>query len=216
MNEYSNLDSKGHHLAFTCSLKGLLKNTHDTIVHELHSLALYLGLESKREPYGILQNNLRPDLSLDNLPNSQSTKLCMDVSITNTLKSNGKGEFSAIPDADLSSVGRASQATHNFKVNKYGDACAAQKFDFLPIIFESSGFIAPAFLAHLDKLVKRAADIKRIPGETLKAYCLKRLSFRLQYCFASNIIRRSHDLNGHGHGYNPLYNDQLVLEASHN
>ena len=81
-----------------------------------------------------------------------------------------------------------------FDVYKYRNACITEGFDFLPIIFESSGYIAQPFITHLTGLVKRAADVKRIPGDTLKAYCLKRLSFRLQYCFASNIIKRVHEL----------------------
>ena len=137
----------------------------------------------------------------------------MDVSITNTLKSNGNGEFTTIADGDACSIGRASQNVAQLKENKYRNACITEGFDFLPIIFESSGYIAQPFITHLTGLVKRAADVKRIPGDTLKAYCLKRLSFRLQYCFASNIIKRVHELNSHSHGYNPLYNDQLVINS---
>ena len=85
-----------------------------------------------------------------------------------------------------------------------------------PLAIESSGYLHSSFIKHLKEITKHAAALKRIPNDTLMNYVLKRISFRLQYCFANNIIKKTSELNGYCLGYNPVWNDSIIYQDNNN
>jgi hypothetical protein len=56
------------------------------------------------------------------------------------------------------------------KVRKYRDIASANGFGFLPIIFESCGYIHDDTCKFMKQLASVASEVKRIPVSTLYSY----------------------------------------------
>ena len=132
-----------------------------------------------------------------------------------TLSSFRHGGFHDIPvgELDREDVGKAANTAFLQKKAKYQGVCDACGFSFIPLIFESTGFMHSGVKAYLRSLAANCSTVKKISPDILYNHFVKRLSFRLQSCFASNIVHRLHGLNGRvGYGLGPAWNDQLILE----
>ena len=133
------LDLYGHHLATGCAKMNCRFVTHDSVAHTMNDILHYTGHRTKLEERRVFQeinpdDNRRPDITVYNPSNTVAARLLLDISITSPLTGYTGGNFP---------VGSAAKARFNEKMNNYGAAAAQQGFSFLPIIFESTGFVHP-------------------------------------------------------------------------
>ena len=189
------LDKTGHHLACGCGQDGQRCTTHGSVVQELDEILRYSGLWMKREEYNAFRrevpdSNLRPDISIMNPTGSDTSQMCLDVSITSTLKGVQNGRLQGLTLADAKDRGRPARKAYTGKENKYKEVCKANRFSFQPIIFESSGYVHDQTAAFIQKIAQEAENTRKIPHETLYIYFMKRLSFRLQVSLAESITKK--------------------------
>ena len=123
------LDPKGHHLATGCGCEGTRHNTHDSTVTVMKDLLSFAWIGDRR----------RPDLSMLNLL-STNKKVLFDISIT-TYDSpiQSINNHQGISRNQALNRGRLAQVRYNDKCRKYKAICERSNFEFLAIIFESTG-----------------------------------------------------------------------------
>ena len=208
------LDSRGHHLASVCSYGGKRIATHDGMKYEFNNILRYCGLHTKMEERGAFQeldpnNNMRPDISVFNPTFTTAPKQLLDIAVTGTLTGfNTNGH-------QLQNIGSSAQHMYNNKINHYAPHVIPNRFSFLPIIFESSGYMHADVKDLLLKVATLASDIKRIPKQVLYKYFLKRLSLCLQCGVAYAINSRILSLNSHCDGmkHDASYHRNIVLDS---
>jgi len=209
------LDKYGHHITY-CSKHGFCKQTHDSLVVDLNSLLRYSGYITKMEERNIFVNgpftdrekNRRPDISINNYPNLNTLKLCLDVTVRSTLQRNQNGE---LKNVNVNNVGTAANIAYAAKVTKYGPICTANDFSFKPIVVETNGFVHEDTRNFFKSVSNKCSQINKIPHENMYLYFMKCLSVRLQIGMAKAINRRSHLLAGQNQ-HDEVFNDRLVFE----
>jgi hypothetical protein len=193
------LDPYGHHLASGCFIGGHGSNTHYNLVREVNSILHYGGHATKKEEKHLFvdtvpehplseekQRGLRPDISVFNY-NGFGNKLCLDVTITATLKYhvNGLPRDLSIPES--TQIGKQADIAYKKKMDKYDEVCKANRLGFLPIVFESNGFLHRKSVDFFHQVAENCAVDKGIPTEAIFNYFLKGLSFSLQKSIAHSI-----------------------------
>ena len=73
------------------------------------------------------------------------------------------------------------------KIAKYDELCKLNRFGFLPVVFESNGFLHAESVTFLHQLANNCAADKGIPTDAIFNYFLKGLSFSLQKSIATSI-----------------------------
>ena len=73
------------------------------------------------------------------------------------------------------------------KMDKYDDICKANRLGFLPVVFESKGFLHRKSIDFFHQVAGNCAVDKGIPIEVIFNYFLKGLSFSLQKSLAHGI-----------------------------
>ena len=79
------------------------------------------------------QRGLRTDISVLDY-NGFGNKLCIDVTVTSTLKYHNNGAPQEIPAADIDRIGKQADIAYQKKMAKYDELCKLNRFGFLPII----------------------------------------------------------------------------------
>jgi len=220
--ERPSLDPYGHHLASGCFIGGHGNNTHYNLVREVNSILHYGGHATKKEEKHLFvetlldhplseekQRGLRTDISVLNY-NGFGNKLCLDVTVTATLRYhvNGSARELSIPEA--SQIGKQADIAYKKKMDKYDAICKANRLGFLPIVFESNGFLHRKSVDFLHKVAENCAVDKGIPTEAIFNYFLKGLSFSLQKSIAHSI---QHKLSSRC-SVNSAFNPNAILLAA--
>ena len=193
------LDPYGHHLASGCFIGGYGSNTHYSLVREFNNILHYGGLATRKEEKNIFvdtipnhalsddkQRGLRTDISVLDY-NGFGNKLCLDVTVTSTMKYHNNGAPQDIPAADINRIGKQAEIAYQKKMAKYDDLCKINRFGFLPIVFESNGFLHAEAINFLHQIANNCAADKGIPTDAIFNYFLKGLSFSLQKSIANAI-----------------------------
>jgi hypothetical protein len=212
------LDVRGHHLTTGCGRQGYRHRTHDFVAMEITRMLNYAGIWTKREENNCFQtienpdSQRRPDITVYNAPQLYEQKLVMDLSITNPVPGSSKcSTASNLSVLESLQVGRAANKMFNAKRSSYMDAAAQNNLDFLPFIFETTGYLHPGAKDFLAKIAKYAEEEKKIPWQTLLNYMLRNISIVLQRSQAAAILGRSFHLNGR-HTENSLSNHALSYD----
>ena len=197
--EHPVLDPYGHHLASGCFIGGHGSNTHYSLVREINNILHYGGHATKKEEKNIFvdtipnyvlsddkQRGLRTDISVLDY-NGFGNKLCIDVTVTATLKYHNNGASQVIPAADIDRIGKQADIAYQKKIAKYDELCKLNRFGFLPVVFESNGFLHAESVTFLHQLANNCAADKGIPTDAIFNYFLKGLSFSLQKSIATSI-----------------------------
>ena len=204
------LDPYGHHLGSGCLNGGFTINTHNDLVRELNSILRYAGYHTKLEETGIFtniipnhrlsaeeQSGLRPDISINNFSPFEA-KLCLDLTVRSTLTYNVHAMPNVIPPDVQGKVGIQADKGFEFKMMKYKAVCQANRFSFLPIVFESNGYAHPETVKFIRQLASDCAPIRRIPEEVLFKFFMKGLSAVLHRSIARSIQHKIPRLNVQG------------------
>ena len=72
-------------------------------------------------------------------------------------------------------------------MDKYDEVCKANRLGFVPIVFESNGFLHRKSVDFFHQVAENCAVDKGIPTEAIFNYFLKGLSFSLQKSIAHSI-----------------------------
>jgi hypothetical protein len=137
----------------------------------------------------------RPDLSILNMPSNGHRKILLDVSITSPIQ-NTANRAQGISRNQALNRGRLTQIRYNEKNRKYKAICEQSNFEFIPIIFESTG----AFHKEAYNFFTKIIDIMAAGNNKLKhiynLFWMARLSCKIQKCIAHAIICKSSNING--------------------
>jgi hypothetical protein len=102
----------------------------------------------------------------------------------------------------------------NTKNTKYQQLSATAGFGFLPIIFETSGYVHPEVLSLLKSVANQASALSSIPEATLYNYYLKCLSMELQKGLAESITGKLAMVARGRHHDHALNYDVMIEELS--
>jgi hypothetical protein len=189
------LDPHGHHLSTGCSTGGYRLELHDIVKVELCGVLNYAGYHVKKEEKNLFRavdprNGDVPDISVINY-NGTALKLLLDVTIPAVLHYS-KGVLVGV---NANNVGKSAETAFKRKNDQYKQVSIASGHSFLPIVFESNGYVHPDTVTFIKSIAAKCAPIKKIPKDVIYAYLMKRLSVRLQMGVAKSIIQRSFKLN---------------------
>jgi hypothetical protein len=209
------LDPLGHHLSTGCSTDGYRNELHDIVKVEFCSVLNYAGYHVKKEERNLFRavdptNGDRPDISIINY-NGTALKLLLDVTIPAVLHYS-KGVLVGV---NANNVGKSAETASRSKNKQYNQVSIASGHSFLPIVFESNGYVHPDTVKFIKSIAAKCAPIKKIPKDVLYAYFMKRLSVRLQMGIAKSIIQRSYLLSkntlpDHTFADNAVFNHTLA------
>ncbi len=141
-----------------------------------------------------------------------SETVAYDISVTSTMSVSSTGKL-----RHKGKLGSAADQVYNEKMRKYNALCAAQGVKFVPIVFETSGYVHPESKKFLNHLASIGQNTRKIGQKTLYSYFIKILSTCLMSHLADNIARLS---NNSGNYAFPLHLEQMYMVddaiATHN
>jgi hypothetical protein len=113
---------------------------------------------------------------------------------------------------------RAANSAYSKKQLSYRDIASANNFDFVPLIFESTGKIHPETVGFLNSMLESAADGDKKRLGALKRFWYGVLSFSLQKFLAQALMARIHDINGKSifvYNLQQSYIERAAQESEH-
>ena len=193
------LDKMGVHLQ-NCPKGGGHQRRHDELVHYVARMANHAGIKCGTEVRNEFTQetpecNKRPDITLQQGTVTQR-RLQADVTVTHPLAGRNNANCSGQSMALLKTTGWAANAAATKKINKYRNICNLNDSSFIPLVFESSGYMHTDLLHLITLITRHAADTRKIPAHILKQYHINSLSVILQKTTADGMIRRSAQLQG--------------------
>ena len=184
------LDPLGHHMAGGCGQGMYRIQTHDEQCGMLAQCARHAGFKIRREEKGLfigedVDNRERPDITICNPPNIHDNKILLDVTVVNTIlyEKNGQKPSTRYREDQVVEVGAKTKLAETRKNYKYKAG-----YQFIPIVFESSGFVSLKTLELLKMIAKQGENHTNIAQDILYNYYLKLVSIRLQKSLANAII----------------------------
>jgi hypothetical protein len=210
------VDPFGVHLTTGCAKGGYRHRTHDNLVLTVESLSRSCGVLTRREARRCFQadasdSQRRPDLLLYNAP-KHNRPVVVDLMITGPVSSKALSRTSALQEF------RAANSAYSKKQLSYRDIASANNFDFVPLIFESTGKIHPETVGFLNSMLESAADGDKKRLGALKRFWYGVLSFSLQKFLAQALMARIHDINGKSifvYNLQQSYIERAAQESEH-
>ena len=198
------IDRYGLHLGTGCGLERLRKDTHDDCVLCIDNMLRWMGHSTAREEKGLFReagnNDMRPDISINNPVDTTMRKLLLDFSVAAPVKGGGYGE----PVAESRAV--ALKRFHlGFvrcaeKTRLYGGLASQIGCGFLPVVYMSTGAPSPATKEFFFKTAKNAAGYLKLSTKTIYDFVLRQVSVKLQQGLARSINQRVYGLNSGASG----------------
>ena len=187
---HPDLDPRGHHIITGCAKGPARISTHDSLKEEVDYFLRFNGLRTRMEETQVFQmgpeTNKRPDISILEGTLFQK-KTILDVSITCPVRE-------AIPG--IRPKGAAADLMYSTKVRKYSGLAQANRLDFKPIIFESTGHVHEEAVRFFLKVAEHAEQYRKIAQNTLFNYFMALLSCNLQKSLASALLENHLRING--------------------
>ena len=142
-------DRRGDH-AISCGIGGERIARHNHCRDALIQAAQQAGLGPSREPDGLLpgSDDRRADLLIPYWTNGMDTAL--DFTVVNPLQA-------GLVSKSAQDGGSAVEQAHNNKMRKYGERCAQENIEFVPIAVDTLGGWHPAALQVISKLGRQVA-----------------------------------------------------------
>ncbi len=196
------IDDRTHHLITGCPKLALGMNIHNSVCNTIKELANSAGIRAKREQVGAFQNvfvpgftakqrNMRPDLSLFDLP-FEPRNVILDISSTAPIPIFGNAPFTRVMARQSM---RAADARYQQKMDTYDAIATANNLKFHPIIFETTGSMHPESQKFIMKLLE-VFNHHYQGGALLKKYWLDRISCSYQHQVAKAIRDKLSYLKG--------------------
>jgi hypothetical protein len=133
------------------------------------------GISVEREPVGLFggKDERRPDFIFRECPLFENRDVIFDVSVTHPVKDGPVASNDCIP-------GEAARARELDKIMKYEKDAAARGLKFVPLIFETCGFIAEPAVKLIKMLAERIAEKTNCPYSVVVNYWYIRIATSLQ------------------------------------
>jgi hypothetical protein len=198
------LDARGHHAITGCKSGGGRQNTHDSLKRCLSAAFKYAGAQCREEEVGVFRAaypecNKVPDITL--YPGTLFPCVAvMDVSVTCPLPGAELTNAQELTRALAGQQGRAANARIAKKNGKYQVIARNNHMDFLPIIFESTGYMDGVVTGLIDRVAEYASETRCIPKEVIYKYWVKRLSVTQQKALCTAMFRKVLAATNKGHG----------------
>ena len=210
------VDPYGVHLSTGCGKGGYRHRTHDNLVLSVESMTRSCGILSRREARRCFQadaseSQRRPDLLLYNVP-KHDKPVVVDLMITGPVSTKALSRSAALQEF------RAAELAYSRKQASYREIAPANNFDFVPVIFESTGNIHPETVKFLNSILEKSASGDKSRLGALKRFWYGALSFSLQKFLAQAILSRIADMNGRGTSHYNLaeaYIERAARESAH-
>jgi hypothetical protein len=190
------LDERGQHLSTICACCDTTKDTHDAMADVMREMLNKAAIKVVKEQKGLFQavdvnDKRRPDLTAKNMPDL-TRELLLDISIASPTQN------SANPISRNQALNRGRMANRRYleKQRKYGDICERSNYEFLPIVFVSTGAFHKEAARFFDKLLDIivAGNTKLKP--IYRRFWASRFSCTLQKAIAYAILSKSRIING--------------------
>jgi len=186
------LDAFGHHFANRCAKEGYRHAAHDKVARCLQEMFIALGQRVVLEPKRLFQDSLmKPDIISKNYPKANS-QVIFDVTITEPSHSTNMHLSTATTEF------KAGEEAHLRKMQKYGDIATEHGYDFIPLVFESTGRPSNDVLKVLRTLFQNYREMYQIPHSVvanMRKHWTCKLSATLQRSLADSIVQRSRYAN---------------------
>ena len=127
----------------------------------------------------------------------RNCKHYIDYSNTSPIEGVGSGVFQPKTLSQATAEGSAGQTREKQKNNKYSAFAKAQLEDFSAFVTESTGRFNKTTLDYLEKLSKKASELKLIDSNILYQWMLKRLSVTFQNSIAKAISNKVYRNTSH-------------------
>jgi hypothetical protein len=190
------LDNRGQHLATGCGCCDSRKDSHDSMVDIWREMLGKSGIKSiKEEKYCFqtvdVNDKRRPDITVKNMPGT-NREVLLDASITSPIQN---GEHNISRNQALNR-GRLANKRYQEKQRKYSEICERSGYEFIPIVFVSTGAFHKEAATFFDKLLDIMIDgnIKLKP--IYRRFWAARFSCTLQKAIAYAILSKSKIING--------------------
>ena len=137
-------------------------------------------------------NNQRPDLSIWNMPHKDKKVVC-DINVTCPVPVKYS---TALSVNQAKRAGRAADASHRLKNNKYALVAHANNLEFQPLIFESTGRMHPECASFLKSAITKMSQDNSKLSSVFTNFWMSRISCTLQKGISAAILNRSDVING--------------------
>lgn len=190
------LDERGQHLSTICACCDTSKDTHDAMADVMREMLNKAAIKVVKEQKGLFQavdinDRRRPDLTAKNVPNL-TRELLLDISIASPTQNSAN----PISRNQALNRGRLANRRYQEKLRKYRDICERSNYEFLPIVFVSTGAFHKEAASFFDKLLDIivAGHMKLKP--IYRRFWASRFSCTLQKAIAYAILSKSRIING--------------------
>jgi hypothetical protein len=188
------LDRLGHHAMTGCKCGGGRQNTHDLVKHVITYACRYALVRTREEEIGLFRTtdpgtSKRPDITVESGP-LYSQHAILDVAVTCPIPGGAGGNPVGLNRAQAGVQGRAAALTVQRKVGKYGALATGNQLHFIPMVFESTGYVHDLACAFMDKVADYAEQVKLVPKAAVYKYWMTRISVVLQKGLNAALVRR--------------------------
>jgi hypothetical protein len=188
------LDLLGHHAMTGCKCGGGRQNTHDMIKHMVTRMCRYACVKSIEEEIGIFRatdpgTSKRPDVTVERGP-LHPLHIIIDVTVTCPLPGAAGTGAPGLSRAQAGVQGRAAEKASQGKITKYGALAAGNQLLFIPLVFESTGYVHPDACEFFAKVAEYASKVKLIPKAAIYKFWMTQFSVTLQKALAHALCRK--------------------------
>lgn len=191
------IDSHAAHLLTGCTGPGNKSHAiHSAIQTSLSQLFNWCGLKTKLEETGLssTHQHRRPDITVYKGIIDSDDKI-LDVSVTSTLPgSRLSAPAPVLSRAQASQAGRSAEAARKRKEQSYARGFPNYNNRFVPLIFETNGFLDATLRTYLDKVLHYGSALHNLSFNVLQNYPYKWISVSLHNQFADTAIHRFSNL----------------------
>jgi hypothetical protein len=162
----------------------------------------------------------RPDIVMEYIDaRGTRAKQIIELTVTDTLDGSKSGIIQLKGNQDTK-VGVNCNRAYKMKMDKYGDKCRENEYEYKVITMETSGLIHPKSLRWIEDISKIASDKKDVPQHIMYKYMLKLISVSFQKAIGNLILKRislhKRGLKFGDHDINELYDQEREIIRDHN
>jgi hypothetical protein len=193
--KHGHWDAHGVHL-LNCNKGRGHQTTHNNLSNQICGSINFSGINARQEVtvahYG---NGQRADITIEQ--QGLGTRIIhTDITVTHSLVGRNNETCNNQPLSTLAKAGWAAENAAAKKIKKYGTLCLQNNSKFIPLVFETSGYMHPAVLNLITDFTKHAAHIRKIPAHVLKQYQLNAISVILHRSLSEAMISKSAQVLG--------------------
>jgi hypothetical protein len=196
------IDRFGLHLGTGCPLDRHRIDTHDSCVLCIDGMLKWMGHSTVREERGLFReieghhdNNMKPDISINNPISTSMRKMLLDFSVTAPIIGGESGV--ARPESRTKALDRFHLGNKRIEEKKrtYSDLASKIGCGFEPIVYMSTGAPSDSVKQFFDATAKQAKGYLKLDAKIIYTFVMRQISVTLQKGVARAINQRVYALN---------------------